>query len=328
MREAKLQLLSTPYTSSFYNEVEYCCLILLYHGVTRHCSFGIENVQCKHVQELAFLEQMKIIKNSCNVISIDEFIEINNNSDKFPPRSVVVSFDDGFKNNFEVACPILDELQIPAIFYITSGIVDTNKMFWVDVVEDALNLCKKKSIKLNLDKDFIFDLQTNESKVAALRQVKKFCKSVPKYKQEQVVRDLVYESDVIPSVDHSPNYEKLTWGDLCEMDRNALFTVGGHSLNHNVLSQLTHNDLLSDIAESLRLLRLKLNHHILHYSYPEGGPEHYNQTVIDCLKNEKIKCCPTAEFGLNSVSSDLFRVKRIMIGFEGLQFPLFSDLVT
>ena len=76
-------------------------------------------------------------------ISIDEYLFYCENKTDLPPNPVVVSFDDGFKNNYSVAAPILDEFQIPAVFYISSGVVNTNMMFWVDVLEDCINLTKK-----------------------------------------------------------------------------------------------------------------------------------------------------------------------------------------
>ena len=106
--------------------------ILLYHGVTNSISKGIENHAGKHMEEKNFAKQMKYIRNKCSPISIDEYLFYCENKTDLPPNPVVVSFDDGFKNNYSVAAPILDEFQIPAVFYISSGVVNTNMMFWVD----------------------------------------------------------------------------------------------------------------------------------------------------------------------------------------------------
>ena len=75
------------------------------------------------------------------------------------------------------------------------------------------------------------------------------------------------------------------------------------------------------IKESLRKLRENLNHKIVHYSYPEGQFSHYDRKVIDFLKKEDIICCPSAICGVNTAEDDLFHLKRIMVGFGGIEFP-------
>ena len=74
----------------------------------------------------------------------------------FHTTRLLFSFDDGFKNNYSVAAPILDEFQIPAVFYISIELVNTNMMFWVDVLEDCINLTKKPYINVYLNEKVEF----------------------------------------------------------------------------------------------------------------------------------------------------------------------------
>ena len=95
--------------------------ILLYHGVTDIPNEGIINYQGKHIHVGEFISQMEFIKKKCSPLSIDEWVEIRRNNKKIPKYPTIISFDDGFKNNFTVAAPILDKLRIPSVFYITTG---------------------------------------------------------------------------------------------------------------------------------------------------------------------------------------------------------------
>ena len=58
-----------------------------------------------------------------------------------------------------------------------------------------------------------------------------------------------------------------------------------------------------------------------HYSYPEGQSDHYNDDVINILRDNGVKCCPSAVHGINSEEDDLFHLKRIMVGFGEIEFP-------
>ncbi|KKM07755.1 hypothetical protein LCGC14_1730790, partial [marine sediment metagenome] len=64
---------------------------------------------------------------------------------------------------------------------------------------------------------------------------------------------------------------------------------------------------------SVEMINYNLGKPIVHYSYPEGLEEHFNQEVIDTIKVFGIKCCPTAISGPNTILKDLFRLNREMV---------------
>ncbi|MDI7215568.1 polysaccharide deacetylase family protein [Leptospira santarosai] len=296
--------------------------ILLYHGVTDHESFGIENYSNKHISASTFLDQMQYISKYCTVLSMDDICELYYSGKNYPSNSVAVTFDDGFRNNYTVAAPILDKFNVPATFYITSGIVNTDIMFWVDQLEDCLNLCKKQSIKIKLDEFIIFDLYNYENRKSALTSIKKYCKSVNVKRKDEIIEQVISETEIIPSVLHSKNYEKISWAELKRLSDNPLFTIGGHSMYHDILSSFDSKERLNkDISLSIELLEYNLGIKLIHYAYPEGQPFHYNETIIQLLKDKGIICSPSALHGTNDRMIDMFNLRRIMVGFNGTPFP-------
>ncbi|RHX78288.1 polysaccharide deacetylase family protein [Leptospira yasudae] len=296
--------------------------ILLYHGVTADDSYGIENYSGKHISSSTFRKQMEYISQHCNVLSMDEVCNIYNSGMDYPPDSVAVTFDDGFRNNYTVAAPILSEYGIYTTFYITAGIVNTDIMFWVDTLEDCINLCSKSFIKIDLDKPVLFQLLSFEERKEALVEIKKYCKSVHAKRKDEVVEQVILETEVMPSVSHAKNYEKLSWQELKALSANPLFIVGGHSMYHDILSSLKPEEKLrKDISLSIDLLEYNLGYRMTHYAYPEGQYSHYNETVIRILKEKGIVCCPSAVHGTNDKNIDMFNLKRIMVGFGGIDFP-------
>lgn len=81
-------------SSSSHTKIENALCILLYHGVTKARSDGIENYSLKHLPAGMFAEQMKYIRKNCNVISIDEVVYHIDRGVDFPSNSVAVTFDD------------------------------------------------------------------------------------------------------------------------------------------------------------------------------------------------------------------------------------------
>jgi len=297
--------------------------ILLYHGVTGCQSHGIENYSGKHIKVEGFEKQMRFLRDNANVLSMDDIVDISISGGNYPENAVAITFDDGFENNYTQAAPILDDYKLPTTFYITSGIVNTTIMFWVDKLEDIINLTEKEALTVKLDKEVNFPLIDQKAKILALNTIKSFCKQASKEEKDRVICQLECDLSVTPDVSHSNNYRKVSWGQLKSMSNQDLFTIGGHSLYHDILSSMDVKEMDKDIQLSLDLLEYNLGVSIEHYSYPEGQEHHYNQSVIDAIKSKGIKCSPSAVHGVNIKGGcDLFNLKRIMVGFLGMDFPV------
>jgi len=294
--------------------------ILLYHGVTDEKQNGIVNFSGKHVNLKIFEDQMKFIKNKYNILSMNDVVEIYNMGKGWPNNSVAVTFDDGFKNNYNFAAEILDKYKIPATFYICAGMIDTNSMFWVDKIEDCINRSKNMKIKIKLEDISYFDLNNFSNKVNAVIQIKKYCKLLSSEKKDNVIKELIEKTQVIPSSDSSPDYKMMTWSDVNNLNKNKLFIIGGHTLNHEIMSFQNTENMKKDISSTLSIINYKLNQKTKHFSYPEGQKHHYNQSVISTLIDNNIICSPSAVDGINT-DEDLFNLKRIMPNFMGRKFP-------
>jgi len=295
--------------------------ILSYHGVTEKNDNEFINVQGKHILKEDFQEQMEFINNFCSPLSIDEWIQLRAEQKKMPPYPTVVSFDDGFKNNLDQAIPVLEKLSIPCIFYISSGMINSDEMFWVDKIEQCLAFTKEKKISLFLDLLKYYKIDSYEKRIKLLIEIKSWCKSHHKSETERVIAELISETRISPQKDMHQNYNTLTWDDLRFISNNDLFTIGGHSHSHSILSTLSDEELEIEVTNCTNEISRKLKIEINHFSYPEGQENHYNENVISLLKRVGIMCCPTAIYGFNDIDDDLFHLKRVMVGFNGIKFP-------
>ena len=95
-------------------------------------------------------------------------------------------------------------------------------------------------------------------------------------------------------------------------------TLSGKNLP---LSSLSDKELNYQISHCIKEISEQLDINVKHFSYPEGQEHHFNSEVIAVLKKENIICSPSAIYGYNDFSEDLFHLKRIMVGFDGAVFP-------
>lgn len=298
-------------------------LILLYHGVYDHKLKGIENYSGKHINKKDFISQMQLLKNkNFNFLSFEDIVQIIGAGSKFPKKSVAVSFDDGFFNNYQIACPILDDLKIPTIFYVCSGLIGKKNLFWVDVIEACINNCKLENLDIRLDEFRSFNIKDIKAKINTIEIIKKYCKISKINIRNRVLKDLKNITNTKPTPEMSVNYEIMNWKELSEINNNNLFTVGGHNMFHDSFTNIEPENIELEISNTIKLIEQNLNSKVEHYSYPEGQARDYNPQVIDELKKQGIKCCPSAKYGFNSDTSNLFHLKRIMPGFMNTKFPV------
>ncbi len=288
--------------------------ILLYHGVTSSKSFGIENYSKKHINIKLFEKQMKFLKKNRTVVPLRKIRQIKN--------SVAITFDDTFKNVYTNALPILKKYSLPATFFITTGFVGSSKNFWVDKLEMYVNFCTKKELNYNfyLIKKKL-NLKNKKNKIKSVNFIKSHLKTLDPKRRNYILSQIKIK--LSPKIlKKAENYKNLNWSEIKKLHCPPNYEVGGHTVNHEILSYLDKKNMEYEIFESLKQLRKNIKKKIDLFSYPEGQKKHYNKKVIKCLKKNKVIMCPSAIYGVVTKRDDNFNLKRQMVGFNNLPFPV------
>ena len=318
-------------------------LVLLYHGVTDDLSCrenSIRNYNSKHLDKTIFEYQIQKISKVCNIVSMDNLVENWIENREFKGPTALVTFDDGFKNNFNVAIPILEKYNIPSIFYISTGNINKNKLFWVDQLEllfdntkiNQINLENTPTLfKLSSFKGDNLVIHNRNEKIYLLNVVKKCLKLYSPRQRNEIIKTLFLEleiSDCFKAEDCHHDYSLLTWKEIAKMDLNPLVTIGGHSRWHNILSKLTGKELKNEISGSIQDLNNNLDSFSGHYAYPEGQPEHFNLETQNVLRDNGVKACPSAIQGFTYMNKhSLFDFPRIMVGIDPTSNTFINDFL-
>lgn len=230
-----------------------------------------------------------------------------------PRKAFAITFDDGFKNNLTMAAPVLNDFKVPSTFYVTTDFIDRNQMSWIDRIEWAFEEVDRFDIKLPWVDESI-RIESVEEKIAMLETIRRYVKSNPRVDVSQLASEIQAQTgcfDISSSLDILDM--KLNWSELVALNANTLFTIGGHTHTHLIMSFLDRKSLEFEIDTCLSLLKDKSSIKTVHYSYPEGLSHCYNDEVISELKKRNIKCCPTAEHGINRRCCDPFTLKRVFV---------------
>ena len=287
------------------------CTIFLFHGVIKKNESLLRNYNKKHLDKSYFIRILSDLKKNGKAISMNDVLNNVKKKNDFYDRSFVITFDDGFYNNYSIALPILKKMNIPATFYITTDFIEKNLTSWVDRIEIAVNEKKKGKIKI-LNKNYSF-INTLKSKVKFMNNLKKLIKENKKISPymlaNNIVKELNYRKNITTS--NSILDKKMNWNHIRKINNEKLFIIGGHSKTHRILSFLSKQEVKNEINQSINILEKKLKNKINHYSYPEGLSHTFSNREIILLKKRGVQCSPSAEHGINNKNSNLFKLKRI-----------------
>ena len=287
--------------------------VFLFHGVLEKKTNGILNYNKKHLGADYFYGVLKdLIGSGGSPVSMDEILWAAENNERLPEKAFAITFDDGFLNNKSVAAKILADLSIPATFYVTTEFIEKNNMSWIDQIEFAVEFSECSEIYVEALGKFLID--NPKSKIEFLEHVRwkvKNNKNIdPCHLAEEVQTTLIQS---IKKQSDTELYQKMSWSDIIDLNHNDLFSVGGHTHTHQILTHLNKQELEFEISHCLKLLFEKANLETHHFSYPEGQANCFDKKVVSQLLKCGIKICPSAIHGVNNKNADLFALKRINV---------------
>lgn len=293
-------------------------IIICYHGVSNEKKHPIINFNGKHINSKIFDKQIKYISTKCIPISMKQVYFNLKNKLPFKKRSVCVTFDDGFKNNFKVATKILEKYNVPAIFYLCPGSIDKKEMFWVDKIEASIAFSKEKKIDFFFKKKYSFNISNIKKKKEAIKKFKIICKRLSDKDKDMIIKKIIYSTKVKPSQNLHNDYKVLSWNEIRKIVKNKLFDVGGHSMNHSIFTNMNIDEADRDIKKTKKIIFRNTSVSVKHFSYPEGKS---NKSVANLMKKNGILTCPIANGKVNNHLQNPYNLKRVMVGLNNTKFP-------
>lgn len=217
-------------------------------------------------------QTFRFLTKKYNIISLDNYLKIRSKktTGSLPAKAVVITFDDGFKQNFELI-PVLKKYNIPTTIFLCAGLVNTNRHFWFE--ENKSSYSTEALIKM-----------ANEEKLKVLSEV-----------------------DFTPEKEYDTP-QVLSKKQINEMKETLSFQ--SHGLFHPCLPKCSEEEAKNEIVNSKRFFEEEYGMEINAFAYPNGD---YSAREIKMAKEAGYECGLTVDFGFNTHSTDLFRLKRICV---------------
>lgn len=237
-------------------------LILAYHRVTDLA----EDAEELAVKPERFRLQMRALKGLYDLLRLGE---------SWPPISrpaAIVTFDDGYADNATTALPILEEEEVPATFFVTTGAVERGAEFWWDELARRVLDPAAASTTLELGEGPArrsWAVRTRDERAACYRDLHGIVRALLPEPRERLLAEIRAARGGDQATRAS--YRPLTVDEVARLGKSEWATVGAHGVTHTSFSKLPLDAQRSEMTESRERLRAWTGTAIDTFSFPFGG---------------------------------------------------------
>ncbi|MDY6829441.1 MAG: polysaccharide deacetylase family protein [Pseudomonadota bacterium] len=181
-------------------------------------------------------------------------------------ESLLITFDDGWKDFLEVALPILEDYDVPCILFVTTEFISGTSIPFEMILEHIVS--EVPEVVLPGGKTIGREFGTRDDIYDAIR---KKIRPLAAEKRSSYVKDL---RRLNPQVDWAfidSSNEFLNWDQLRWIDKHPLVEIASHGAKHSLLSRLDFHNVYFDLSSSRRELEQQLDRNVRTISYPYGS---------------------------------------------------------
>jgi peptidoglycan/xylan/chitin deacetylase (PgdA/CDA1 family) len=231
------------------------------------------------VSPFNFEQHIKYLKENYNICSLSDLVE-SIKSKKILPKSVAITFDDGYADNYYNAYPILQKYDAPATIFITTSMIGNNSGFWWDMLEILLSNEIPNVLEIEIHgKNYIYNTDNELNKRKSYTELHKLLKSMPSKYRDGIINKISEWAGVENM--YLENRRVLNKDEIKKLASDKLIEIGAHTHGHPQLSALTKYEQYQEIRESKVILETITGRDIIVFSYPFGTMTDYN---LDSIK--------------------------------------------
>lgn len=245
--------------------------IIVFHGIDE---VGETKYNSRFHSVHFFEKFIQYATTNYNVISLDDFY-----NKKFKPNTlnIVITFDDGYLNNYKNAVPVLEKYTVPATFFITT-ISNNADFLWPDFL-DLVSFYTSKS-EILFENNQYSKNNKNEFIYKGI-SLKNKCKNLS-YREIQPLFSIFEEEwKHIQSKPLRDYWKLVNEKQIKEIEKNPLFTIGSHSYTHANLAEISVEDAKLEILKGKEILESICEKSISEFAFPFGT---YNSELVSFCK--------------------------------------------
>ncbi len=314
------KLLNAGYKTGLTNQVRHIwgasrLTVLAYHRIVdyRQAAFDmfVPNVSATPAM---FAEQMDFVAQHFNVVSLAELHHWLAEKRPLPPNPLLLTFDDGYRDNLQHAFPILKQYNFPATIFLATNYIGKKKPFFWDLVAYCFHHTKKETVNLAHMGQQHWTNQAEQ--IVVTKRWLEVLKHLPNDEKETAVRQLPQQLEVTLS-ENAFDGICLTWDEVRTMFKSNLITFGAHTQNHPILTRILIEEAAHEIIGSQARIEAEIGSKIDTFAYPNGQASDFNSRLMNILQKNGFTSAFTLIAGpakAKEVHQTPLAIRRIFLG--------------
>jgi len=297
-------------------------VVLTYHGVLSgipNNKFDYENRNFVTIEE--FEKQIRFLLKHYRPLKIEDFTGCNKNLQK----GFYITFDDGFRNNYLYALPVLKKYGLQGCFFLTTQLIGTREFLWTEQITRLIHRTEKHKLTLNLDIRHQFFLRNRAEKEYASKHIRNYLKRKPLPYVNDMLKEIEEQlDDVYPSMleNDELRYLYLGWDEVRKISNEGQ-SIGSHTDTHQILSNLSEDESQQELSISKKKIEKETGKPCLAFSYPNGEIFDFSPIHKSQLRQLGYKCAFSQIPSLNDSNRDSYHLHRLNIT-STMSLPIFE----
>jgi peptidoglycan/xylan/chitin deacetylase (PgdA/CDA1 family) len=281
-------------------------LVINHHRVLRPdgCEYDHGVIDCTPEQ---FARQVRWLRDRFPIFTLDEVLEAVEKPRQLRRCGVLLTFDDGYLDNYQVAFPILQSLGVQGTFFLPTSYIGTSRLPWWDRIARVLRETRHASIRLGYPEKAVVELSGDRE--AAIRQVLTIYKSPAMRDPGRFFDELFAACGCeCPAESESPLF--MTWRQAAEMARAGM-AFGSHTHTHELLAKLTPEAQYEELTVSRDRIESELAVRVEAVAYPVGSRTAFSAATREAVRRAGYRAGFSYYGGINRAetvdASDILR---------------------
>lgn len=298
--------------------------VLFYHGVEEN--IVDPEVQGVHMLLRVFEKQITFLRRQREVISIDDMHECIVSGKRLEPRHVVLTFDDGYKNNIKIVAPLLQSWNLPFTIFVSTRHISERRRFPLYYIRVAALYAERRHMHLkSIQKSF--NLTSRETRLAAAETIVEVAKSVPLNRVEHIAAECIKQLPSERWAELNARFtsdEPMDWDDLRRV-RSTGATIGSHCHDHCILHA---NQSKEEVYRQLNVSKSAIENNVgecKYLAYPNGTAADVSSVAYSAAKSTKFCMAFSTLRGEVTPDVDCFLMPRLFAPPEYEEFCYFLN---
>lgn len=225
---------------------------------------------------------------------------------------LVLTFDDGYHDNYTHAFVLARELHVPITIFLVPGYIESGHLFWW--LEPGYLLQHAQVAEVSFA-GRLYRLEREQDRRALAQLIDTRVRYASSVAERE---DFLREMRAILGITEATSAEDAqvlpcTWAEVREMEQSGRVSFGAHTVHHPVLSSLLDpGEVRAEVSACRTMLEQRLGHPVRAFAYPLGRAEHIGAAGLQAVRESGYRWALTTIYGINTPASDPHELRRVV----------------